>query len=216
MINIAVVDYGLGNINSINRAIEACGAKAILTSDREEIFSADGLVLPGVGAFQYGMGKLIENNLDKVLQDFAQTGKPILGICLGMQLLFESSEEFGFCAGLSLIPGKVLKLEINDTTNEKLPHVSWNEIFSTNAPSWENTILDGIGNNQDMYFVHSYYVKPAIEQSILSMTEYSEFVYCSTVKHGNIYGCQFHPEKSAKFGLKIIKNFINICEKKDD
>ena len=134
-----------------------------------------------------------------------------MGICLGMQLLFEESEEFGKTEGLGLISGKVVELPTKDNQNEKLPHVSWNELNS-NKVSWENTILADIEEGSDMYFVHSFIAKPKDDYSVLSTTEYSGYNFCSSVKKGNIYGCQFHPEKSGPIGLRVINNFIRMCQ----
>ncbi|WP_299178384.1 imidazole glycerol phosphate synthase subunit HisH [uncultured Neptuniibacter sp.] len=211
MTTIAVIDYGLGNIKSICRALKKSGAEVCLTKDRDEVLSSDGVLLPGVGAFAHGMEKLISQGIDEQLREFSETGKPMLGICLGMQMLFDRSTEFGNTEGLGLIPGQVLKLEILDEAHEKLPHVNWNEIKSEDPSKWDGTILDTIKGGEDMYFVHSYYVKPSSEEDVLSTTVYSQFEYCSTVKHKNIYGCQYHPEKSATAGLKIMKNFMEIC-----
>lgn len=211
MTTIAVIDYGVGNIKSICRALDKSGVEVCLTKERGEVLSSDGVVLPGVGAFAHGMEKLIDQGLDEVLREFAASGKPILGICLGMQMLFDQSTEFGETKGLGLIPGIVQKLETLDESHEKLPHVSWNEIKLGNCTDWEETILNNIKDGEDMYFVHSYYVQPANDEDVLSKTVYSQFEYCSTVKHQSIYGCQYHPEKSANAGLKIIKNFVGIC-----
>lgn len=215
MIKIALIDYGVGNVNSIFRALEKSGANVSLTNDYIEIMSSDGVLLPGVGAFSYGMERLSSLKLDTTLHEFSATGKPILGICLGMQMLFDSSTEFGFSKGLGLIPGQVLKLELNDDNCCKLPHVSWSGIFPAGV-EWSETLLNGIESGEDMYFVHSYYVQPKNKGDILSETIYSRFKYCSTVKRGNVYGCQYHPEKSAKIGLNIIKNFVEICGDKND
>lgn len=215
MTTIAVIDYGVGNIKSICRALDKCGAEVCLTKERDEILSSDGVLLPGVGAFAHGMDKLISQGIDELLSEFSETGRPMLGICLGMQMLFDQSTEFGETLGLGLIPGKVQKLETLDEAHEKLPHVSWNEIKPSNYVDWEGTILNDIKDGEDMYFVHSYYVQPESDEDVLSKTIYSQFEYCSTVKHHNIYGCQFHPEKSASAGLKIIKNFVEICRGKD-
>jgi glutamine amidotransferase len=209
---IAVIDYEIGNIRSILNALEQFGKAARLTRDRSEILGAEGVILPGVGAFSHGMEKLKEHGLVDVIHDYVKTSKPLMGICLGMQLLFDSSEEFGHCNGLGLIPGEVVKLETFNMQFEKLPHVSWNEIAEPNGHSWKGTILNNIKPNTDMYFVHSYAAKPNDSSHVLSTTEYSENTFCSSVHKDNIYGCQFHPEKSATEGLKIIKNFIELCK----
>lgn len=208
---IVIVDYDVGNVRSILNAFEKTGITAILSRDKKEILSADGLILPGVGAFSHGMKNLNKYSLIGILKDYVKTKKPLLGICLGMQMLLDESEEFGSTKGLGLIPGKVIKLPTQDKKNEKLPHVSWNEIKEKSI-SWDDTILKNIHINSDMYFVHSYIAVPRDEENILSTTIYSDYEFCSSLKKDNIYGCQFHPEKSAIFGLKIIENFINIIK----
>lgn len=208
---IAIIDYDIGNVRSILSAFENQGVCAILTRDKNEILNADGLVLPGVGAFNYGMENLKKYNLIKTIKEFVKTNKPFLGICLGMQMLFEESEEFGKTPGLGIISGKVIKLPIVNNKFVKLPHVSWNEV-SSKYVSWDGTILNEIEESRDMYFVHSFVAIPEDKQNILSVTEYSKYEFCSSVKKDNIYGCQFHPEKSGKSGLKIIDNFVKICK----
>lgn len=209
MTQIAVVDYGIGNIQSMCRALEKSGADIVLTGDFNTILKSDGVVLPGVGAFSHGMEKLRSLGLADILKEFAKLEKPMLGVCLGMQLFFDKSSEFGETDGLGIVPGSVDKIELKDDKHEKLPHVSWNEL-SGNQP-WGGTILDGIEQSSDMYFVHSYCVSPSNSEDILSTTTYSGNEFCSTIKHKNIYGCQYHPEKSGELGLKIIKNFVNLC-----
>ena len=209
---IAIVDYGIGNVRSILSAFENQGVDIFLTSDKKEILKSDGLVLPGVGAFSHGMKSLEGCGLVGGIKEYVASDQPFIGICLGMQMLFERSEEFGETIGLGLIPGKVIKLPTKDDQNEKLPHVSWNELNSKST-QWADTILEGIEEGSDMYFVHSFVAQPKDSNNILSTTEYSNYNFCSSVKKNNIYGCQFHPEKSGKTGLKIIKNFIRICQK---
>lgn len=216
MSTIAIIDYGLGNIRSIQNAIEKTGVDVCLTQDADKILIADGVVLPGVGAFKHGMEKLVEANLDTTLHQFVKTGKPLLGVCLGMQLLFDKSEEFGAAMGLGLIPGEVLRLETHDMNCTKLPHIGWNELKHTVSSNWDRTILNDVNEADNFYFVHSYYVKPKNTKDILSTTIYSGFEYCSTVKYGNIYGCQYHPEKSALAGLSIMNNFVAICKGQND
>jgi glutamine amidotransferase len=208
---IAVVDYDIGNVKSILSAFENQGADVFLTRNKQEILKADGLILPGVGAFSHGMISLESFGLVEVLKKYVLSGKPIMGICLGMQMLFDGSNEFGETKGLGLISGKVVKLPVNDILNEKLPHISWNELNS-NDLCWNGTILDDIEKDSDMYFVHSFVVQPEDINNVLSTTLYSNYNFCSSVKKGNIYGCQFHPEKSGEMGLKIINNFIRICK----
>lgn len=209
---ISIIDYDIGNVKSIINAFIKIGIEPILTNDRKTILSSDGVILPGVGAFGQGMENLKKHELIPIINDFVKTKKPLMGICLGMQLLMEDSEEFGINKGLGLIEGKVIKLPIQKLSNEKLPHVSWNEIQRNE--NWENTVLKDIEENSDMYFVHSFVVAPKNNKNILAFTEYSDYKFCSSVKKENIYGCQFHPEKSGKIGLKIMKNFVDLCKER--
>jgi len=209
---IAIIDYDLGNIRSILSAFKNQGASIFLTNNKHEILQSDGVILPGVGAFKHGMDSLKKYDLVDTINEYIQTGKPFMGICLGMQMLFDESEEFGNTLGLGLIPGKVIKLPTKDVNSEKLPHISWNEL-SCVENKWFGTILEDLNEGTDMYFVHSFVAQPENEGNILSSTEYSGYSFCSSVIKDNIYGCQFHPEKSGKDGLKIINNFIRICEK---
>ena len=212
MIKIAVIDYGLGNTKSICSALEKSDVQVSLTNARDEILLSDGVILPGVGAFSHGMDRLVTLKIDELIREFVKTGKPVLGICLGMQMLFDESTEFGVSKGLGLIPGKVERLQRCNKSKEKIPHVSWCGISAKEINYWKGTILDSIDDDEDMYFVHSYYAKPVDSGDVLSLSRYAGFEFCSTVKHKNIYGCQYHPEKSAVSGLRIINNFVTICE----
>lgn len=209
--SIVVVDYGIGNVKSIINAFDNQGETVVLSRDESTIMKADGLILPGVGAFSHGMSNLEKYGLVKVIRAYVKTGRPLLGICLGMQMLLEESEEFGDTKGLGLIKGKVIKLPVEQTNKIKLPHISWNGIKEKNI-DWKETIFDNVKCESDMYFVHTYVAKPENEDEILSVTDYFGVEFCSSIKKDNIYGCQFHPEKSAVLGLSIIKNFINICK----
>jgi glutamine amidotransferase len=205
---IAIIDYGIGNVRSITNAFRKNNIEPILTNDKGTILKADGVVLPGVGAFAHGMENLYKFSLIDTLKLYVDTNKPLLGICLGMQMLLEESEEFGKTKGLGFIKGKVIKMPIR---NEKLPHVSWNEI-KPKSIKWNDTILDNIEYNSDMYFVHSYVAMPQDDNDVLAITEYDGCNFCSSLKKDNIYGCQFHPEKSGEIGLKVIENFIKITK----
>lgn len=208
---IVIIDYDVGNVRSIINALKKVGVDTILSNDKDEIMSSDGVILPGVGAFAHGMENLNKYNLVKTIIEYTNTNKPLLGICLGMQMLLDESEEFKNTKGLGLISGKVVKLPVKNSSYEKLPHVSWNEIKEQNI-NWNDTILDKVEQQSDMYFVHSFIASPTNQNEILSTTKYSDYKFCSSVKKGNIYGCQFHPEKSGEIGLKIIENFIKICK----
>jgi imidazole glycerol-phosphate synthase subunit HisH len=204
---VAIIDYGSGNVQSIKNALKKFDIEVILSYDRSVILNADGVILPGVGAFKKAMNQLSDRGLDVVIRDFENTGKPFLGVCLGMQLLFESSEEFGVTDGLGVIKGKVIRLPVSG--KNKLPHISWGPIEKADV-SWKNTILENITNNEDLYFVHSYICVPDSKQNILATAEYGAVTFCAAVNKKNIYGCQFHPEKSAESGLKIIKEFVKL------
>ena len=208
---IVIVDYGIGNVRSICNAFSYHGINPILSNKSEVILDADGLVLPGVGAFSHAMKNLTKFNLVDIIKDYAETCKPLIGICLGMQLLLEGSEEFGYTDGIGLIKGKVVRLPTKNLSQFKLPNVGWFEI-KPNEVKWEKTILNEIDLNSEMYFVHSFASRVSNQNEILSLTDFSDFSFCSSLKKGNIYGCQFHPEKSSKTGLKIIKNFIDLCQ----
>ncbi len=199
----------MGNIKSIASAIENVGAIPILSKSTEAILSSDGVILPGVGAFKHGMNRLKAAGLIEIINEYCKTNKPLLGICLGMQMLFSESEEFGSTKGLGLISGPVCKLETNDGSKEKLPHISWNEINFYNRESTD-AILSGINDGDDMYFVHSFAAVPDNNDEILAVADYGGKFFCAAVKKNNIYGCQFHPEKSGEIGLIILKNFVNI------
>lgn len=209
--NIAIIDYGVGNVKSIMNALKKIGVDALLTKNGKEILDADGVILPGVGAFAHGMMNLSKYDLIDIIHQYTNTKKPFLGICLGMQMLFEESEEFGITKGLGLIEGKVTKLHTNNLNYNKLPHVSWNEIDKKDI-DWDSTILEKVTEKSDVYFVHSFVAEPSKDENILATTMYSDYTFCSATKKDNIYGCQFHPEKSAEVGLQIMKNFVRICK----
>jgi imidazole glycerol-phosphate synthase subunit HisH len=205
---IVVVDYGIGNVQSIFNALSQFkGVHVTVSDDQSEILNADGLILPGVGTYKKAMEELEKRNLQDILGKYILEGKPLLGICLGMQLLFESSEEFGHTKGLGFLEGKVEAFP--DYLNDKLPHVSWNSIVKQDI-KWCNTIFKGIKNKDNFYFVHSYICKPKNQGIITSKTEYGGVNFCSSVQQNNIYACQFHPEKSSISGLNVMRNFIAI------
>lgn len=204
---VIIIDYGMGNLFSVAQACKATGINAIITSDKKQILSADALIFPGMGAFGDAMDNLKQLDLIHPIKDFVQSGKPFMGLCLGMQLLLTESEEFGTHKGLDIIEGSVKRFQ---TTEEKVPQIGWNHIQQPTTRSWDKTPFSSVKNNEFMYFVHSYYVIPTDEDVILSYTSYAGTLYCSSVLKKNIFATQFHPEKSAYFGLSIFKNFMLI------
>jgi len=210
-LKIAIVDYGVGNLYNLVRAFEFFGIKAIITEDSKILKEADAIVLPGVGSFEAGMRGLEIRGLVETIKETAETGKPMLGICLGAQLMLSEGHEFGTFKGLNIIEGKVVNFP-NLDNNEKVPHVGWNTIFPKKEGSWKNTMLDFFDRNNSFYFVHSYILEPTQEENIFALTKYGGHTFCSIIKKGNIYGCQFHPEKSGEVGLKLINNFINLIK----
>lgn len=209
---IVIIDYGIGNVKSMYNAFFNIGLKPELTSDKQTILNADAVVLPGVGAFNKGMHNLNERGLFQIIHEYIKKGNPFLGVCLGMQMLLEESEEFGLTPGLGLIKGKVVKLPTLPFSEEKLPHVSWNELNEPQEGRWKGTILENIPVNTDAYFVHSFVAEPTNQKDILATTNYAGVIFCSAVQHENIYGAQFHPEKSSHIGLSILTNFVNLIK----
>lgn len=205
---IVIIDYGIGNVKSMYNAFACIGIEPILTADKKAILEADALVLPGVGAFNKGMSNLNDADLAETIKAFVRKGNPFIGVCLGMQMLFEDSEEFGSTPGLGLIKGKVIKLPLSNELKEKLPHVSWNELNEPYPGRWKNTVLDGVALKTDAYFVHSFVGVPDNKEDILATANYGGKEFCAAVHHENIYGTQFHPEKSGENGLNMLKNFI--------
>jgi len=201
---IAVVDYGMGNLRSVVKGLEKVGVEAHVTADPAVVAAADGVVLPGVGAFGMAMEHLRAAGLDSVITAAIDAGKPFLGICLGLQLLFSESEEFGPVRGLGVIPGKVVRFFLDGApTGVKIPHMGWNGMQkATPTP-----VLDGIPEGEYVYFVHSYYVAPDDPSVIATTTEYGGFRFTSSVTRGNLFACQFHPEKSGAMGLQMLRNF---------
>ena len=198
---IAIVDYGVGNLRSVQKALERVGATAIVTDDPAALDAAQGVVLPGVGAFGDGVANLRARGLIEPLLRQVWQDKPLLGICLGMQLLFEESEEMGHHQGLDLLHGRMLRFPEG---NLKVPHIGWNQLRIT-----ECDLLDGINDGAHAYFVHSYYVAPEDPADVLAMTEYG-LEFASVVGRGTIFGAQFHPEKSQDVGLRLLSNFARL------
>jgi glutamine amidotransferase len=195
---VALVDYGMGNRRSVEKALEHVGAEVRRTADHAEIRAADAVVVPGVGAFPEAMRRLQEVELDAVIRERAEAGTPVLGICLGMQLLFESSAEHEGAAGLGLLPGEVTALEA-----PKLPHIGWNRV-ALERPS---ELTAGLGEAAAFYHVHSFVCRPREEQDVVGRAEYGER-FASIVERDNVAGVQFHPEKSSRDGLALLRNFV--------
>ena len=200
---IAIIDYGMGNLRSVQRAFEYVGAEAIVTAHRETIEAASAVVLPGVGAFGKAMSNLERAGLTDVIRQAIAQGRPFLGICLGLQLLFEESDEIGQHRGLSVFDGKVKRFEVG----LKVPQIGWNQIHIQQASS----LLEGVADGSYAYFVHSYYVAPADPEIVLAITDY-EIDYASIIGQDNVFGIQFHPEKSQAVGLRILRNFTALVE----
>jgi glutamine amidotransferase len=208
---VTIIDYGIGNILSVTRAFEHCGASVLLTDDPKKIIGADYLVLPGVGAFADGMAGLIERGLVEPIKAFAAKERPLLGICLGMQLMLDESEEFGANEGLGLIPGKVVAIPAvgSDGVPHKIPHIGWNEITPPEPTSWQNSILEETPIGTPFYFVHSFTAFPE-QQYRLADCNYNGVLISAAIRNRNVYGCQFHPEKSGEAGLKIVTRFLGL------
>ena len=225
---ITMIDYGASNIRSAQKAFEYIGAEVELTEDPEIVRKATKLVVPGVGAFGSGMAGLHQRNLPEAIQETVASGVPFLGICVGMQLMFDESNEMGIHQGLGLMAGKVKRFPkklsmvngqwsiANESTplidnpqseivNLKIPHMGWNQL----EPAWESPLLAGVNTGDYTYFVHSYYCDPADATAVLAWTDYG-FPFASVVQKDNVYGLQFHPEKSQAVGLQILKNFLEI------
>lgn len=199
----AIIDYDAGNIKSVEKALQALGEEAIITRDREKILNAEHVILPGVGAFGDAMSKLRSFGLEEVIYEVVQKGIPFLGICLGLQLLFERSDESDGVKGLGLLKGEILR--IPDEPGLKIPHIGWNSLKLPRG----GRLFQGISEDSYVYFVHSYYLKAEDESIVTATAQYGTLIHAS-VEKDNIFACQFHPEKSSEVGLTILKNFINI------
>jgi imidazole glycerol-phosphate synthase subunit HisH len=203
-VEIAVVDYGMGNRRSVEKAFEHVGARATLTSDHARLRAAAGVVVPGVGAFPRAMERVRELGLDDLLRERVEAGTPVLGICLGMQLAFDSSTELGGATGLGIVPGEVRALEAGAL---KLPHIGWNEVHLAASGS---PLIDGLPDRCAFYHVHSFAPTPSNAEDILGTAEYGG-LFVTAVQRGSFYGVQFHPEKSSAAGLRLLGNFTRIC-----
>ena len=200
---VAIIDYDAGNIKSVEKALLHLGEEVIITRDREQILNSDKVILPGVGAFGDAMEKLRSYGLDKVIYEVVERKIPFLGICLGLQLLFEKSDETPGVKGLGILPGEILR--IPDKEGIKIPHMGWNSVkIKENA-----RIFKDVPQDSYVYFVHSYYLKAGREEDVAATTEYSTLIHAAE-EHDNVFACQFHPEKSSEIGLKILKNFVEL------
>ena len=200
---IAIIDYDAGNIKSVEKALLLLGQEVKITRDKDEILNADKVILPGVGAFGDAMGKIRQYGLEDVIKEVVEKGTPFLGICLGLQLLFESSDETPGVEGLGILKGKILR--IPDCEGLKIPHMGWNSLkFPVNG-----RLFKGLPEDSYVYFVHSYYLSAEDESIVTATTEYSTLIHAS-VEQGNVFACQFHPEKSSDVGLAILRNFVEL------
>lgn len=200
---IAILDYDAGNLKSVEKALAFLGEGSVITRERKEVKKAEKLILPGVGSFGFAMEQLKKYEIDKMLQEAAAEGKPLLGICLGLQLMFDGSEESEGIEGLHLFEGEIVR--IPDCAGLKIPHIGWNSLELRN----DGRLFEGIGKEPYVYFVHSYYLKAKEERIVTAFTEYGVTIHAS-VEWGNLFACQFHPEKSGDVGLKILKNFVEM------
>jgi glutamine amidotransferase len=210
---VTVIDYGVGNLLSVQRGLESCGADVVIGNKADEILKSDHVVLPGVGAFGNAMQALERLDLLSLIDEVVKQGKPFLGICLGMQLLLDESEEFGIHQGLGLIPGKVQAIPTHAISGEalKIPHIGWNDLVEANHASWGNTWLNNNKSGDAMYFVHSFIANPYHQQHRLADCLYGGHRIAAVIRKDNIMGCQFHPEKSGRNGLKVLSSFLNLA-----
>ena len=212
---ITVIDYGLSNLLSVRRAFEHCGAEVEITGSRSRILAAKALVLPGVGAFKDGMAGLSALSLADAITDKCAVGTPLLGICLGMQMLFDESDEFGRHRGLGLIPGRVERIPGVDTDGapQRVPHVGWAPVLPPpKRDGFAGTVFEDVPPGGELYFVHSYEAKPAHDANRLADTLYGGRRLCAAAHRGSVIGCQFHPEKSGELGLSVIRRYLALCE----
>lgn len=201
---IAVIDYDAGNIKSVEKAIRFLGEEVVITREADVLLGADGVILPGVGSFGDAMNRIRSYGLEEVIQEVVKQRIPFLGICLGLQLMFESSEEAPGVKGLGLLPGRIVR--IPDGDGRKIPHIGWN---SLRFPK-QGRLFEGLAEESYVYFVHSYYLQAKEQEDVAATTEYGVRIHAA-VERDRIFACQFHPEKSSEVGLRILQNFLNVC-----
>ena len=200
---IAIIDYDAGNMLSVEKALKYLGQDIMITRDKNELMKADKVILPGVGAFGDAMDKLSSYDLVDIIKDIANSGKPFLGICLGLQLLYEGSDEAPETEGLGILKGRIRRIPAGEY--KKIPHMGWNSLLYPN----KGRLFEGIGENPYVYFVHSYYLEADDRSSVVATTQYNTLIDAS-VESGNVFACQFHPEKSGDVGLRILDNFVKL------
>lgn len=218
-VDVAIIDYGLGNLYSVQQACKSVGMKARITSNPFDLFNVDLVILPGVGAYGDAMAALHRLNLVEPLQKIAKSDRWLMGICLGMQLLMSESHEFGVHKGLDIIPGKVISLPKLESIKAsdgsvrslKVPQVGWNQIWR-GGTSWDNSPLSGLADGEYMYFVHSYYVEPENQTIITSTTKYGQVEFSSSLQYNSVFACQFHPERSSMQGINVYENIAKIVK----
>lgn len=213
---VAIVDYGMGNLFSVKHACEHAGLSAVITSSRRDVLQADAVILPGVGAFGDAMETLRNLDIVSALMEVAASTRPLVGICLGMQMLMDESFEFGRHKGMGIIPGSVLRFDNPAGPNGifKVPQIGWNRLNHSieGKDQWEDTLLEGLPDGVFMYFVHSFYILPEDESVVLATTRYGHIEFCSALRYRNIFACQCHPERSGAGGLRVYENLARILK----
>lgn len=208
---IAIIDYGMGNLRSVSKAVELCGGNVNIISDADSIKDYNSIILPGVGAFEPAIKILNQKGLDIAIKEHIKNKKMFLGICLGFQLLFSESYEDGLHKGLNIVEGSVEKFVPKQNEKLIIPHMGWNKIFISKTNNTVKEMYNNIKDESYVYFVHSYYCKPTNKEYIATTTNHS-IDFCSSIAKENVWGCQFHPEKSSEIGLQLLKNFVSKCE----
>ena len=214
---VSIIDYKMSNLHSVEAACMAVGLDAVITSNPKDILESNATILPGVGGFGGAMRNIRKLGLDSTIKDFVSSGKPLFGVCLGLQLLFDSSEEFGSHQGLGLLKGSARKFKPSSTDGDKypVPQIGWNKIYP-GKQKWNSTFMEDCSEGDYMYFVHSYYIEPEDKNIILSNTVYGDLEYCSSVNEGNVFATQFHPEKSGDKGISIYSSFRDYLRKNNE